>query len=53
MTFLFEAGIRAEKEMLSIYGKKLGEQIAKLEDSIYEKVGEKFNINSPKQLGDF
>ncbi len=47
-----KAGIRAEKEMLSIYGKKLGEQIAKLEDSIYEKVGEKFNINSPKQLGE-
>lgn len=47
-----KAGIRAEKEMLFSYGKRLGEQIKKLEDAIYEQVGEKFNINSPKQLGE-
>ena len=44
-------GIRAEKAELESYGAQLTGRIAELETSIYEKAGETFNINSPKQLG--
>jgi len=44
-------GIRVNKEELKEYGDKLGVGIEALEKSIYEQVGETFNINSPKQLG--
>ncbi|NLZ83316.1 MAG: DNA polymerase I, partial [Clostridiales bacterium] len=44
-------GIRVNKEELKEYGDKLGIGIEALEKSIYEQVGETFNINSPKQLG--
>ena len=39
------------KEALREYAEKLSVQIGALETSIYEKAGEEFNINSPKQLG--
>lgn len=45
-------GIRVEKKELSEYGQKLGEQITVLEQTIYDMTGERFNINSPKQLGE-
>lgn len=45
------AGIRVEAEELKIYGDKLGFRVAELEKEIYNLAGEKFNINSPKQLG--
>lgn len=45
-------GIRANKQELKEYGKRLAVKIAEVEQSIYQKVGEKFNINSPKQLGE-
>jgi len=45
-------GIRANKQELQEYGKRLAVQIEKVEKSIYEQVGENFNINSPKQLGE-
>ena len=44
-------GVRAEKAELESYGAQLTGRIAELETSIYEKAGETFNINSPKQLG--
>lgn len=44
-------GIRAEKAELEAYGAQLTGRISELETSIYEKAGETFNINSPKQLG--
>lgn len=44
-------GVRAEKAELEAYGAQLTGRIAELETSIYEKAGETFNINSPKQLG--
>lgn len=44
-------GIRVDKEGLKVYGDKLGERIEILEKEIYEEAGEKFNVNSPKQLG--
>lgn len=44
-------GIRVSGEALREYAEKLSVQIGALETSIYEKAGEEFNINSPKQLG--
>ena len=44
-------GVKAEGEALKIYGGQLGERIVQLETEIYEEAEEKFNINSPKQLG--
>ena len=44
-------GVRAEKAELENYGAQLTGRIVELETSIYEKAGETFNINSPKQLG--
>ncbi len=45
-------GIIVKKEDLAAYGEKLSHRISELEDAIYEGAGEKFNINSPKQLGE-
>lgn len=44
-------GIRADKAALVEFGKHLETEIVLLEKQIYEKAGETFNINSPKQLG--
>lgn len=44
-------GIRVNKEALKEYGDQLEVSIAVLEKQIYELTDEKFNINSPKQLG--
>ena len=44
-------GITTSAEALKEYGDKLALRITELEKKIYEKAGEKFNINSPKQLG--
>ena len=44
-------GIAIDGEALSAYGEKLSARISELEETIYEQAGEKFNINSPKQLG--
>lgn len=44
-------GIRIEAEELKAYGAQLQERIDGLEQEIYAGAGEKFNINSPKQLG--
>ena len=44
-------GIRVNRTALKEYGDQLSGRISELEQSIYEEVGETFNINSPKQLG--
>ena len=44
-------GISIDAQALKEYGSKLAESISVLEHQIYEKAGEQFNINSPKQLG--
>ncbi|MCC8066482.1 MAG: DNA polymerase I, partial [Clostridiales bacterium] len=44
-------GIRVQAQELKVYGEQLTGRISELESSIYEQAGEKFNINSPKQLG--
>ncbi len=45
-------GILIDKEELFHYGKSLEGRISELEELIYKSAGEKFNINSPKQLGE-
>ena len=45
-------GVRVKREELKAYGEALVSRITGLEQSIHEKAGEDFNINSPKQLGE-
>ncbi|MCC8141688.1 MAG: DNA polymerase I [Lachnospiraceae bacterium] len=44
-------GICVDGAALAEYGNQLNGRIMELEQSIYDKAGEEFNINSPKQLG--
>lgn len=44
-------GVKIEADALKTYGEQLGSKIVELEKNIYDKAGEVFNINSPKQLG--
>lgn len=45
-------GVKVDIEQLQAMGKDLGEQLKKLEQEIHNRAGVKFNINSPKQLGE-
>lgn len=45
-----KCGICADKEALVCLSARLEEEILALEKEIYQKAGETFNINSPKQL---
>ena len=45
-------GVMVRPEELKNYGENLAGKIGELEESIYSLAGEKFNINSPKQLGE-
>ncbi|CCK84732.1 DNA polymerase [Lactobacillus equicursoris DSM 19284 = JCM 14600 = CIP 110162] len=44
-------GIKAEPAKLKELEDDFGERLKALEEKIYQEAGEKFNINSPKQLG--
>jgi len=44
-------GIKLDTEMLSAFSEELDVDLKELEEQIYEKAGEEFNINSPQQLG--
>lgn len=44
-------GILVKRQALQEYGQRLSVRIRELESEIYERAGEEFNINSPKQLG--
>lgn len=44
-------GFEVDKQGIERFGKKLGERINELTQTIYDSVGYEFNINSPKQLG--
>jgi len=46
-----ENGIALDKNILTRMSRELGEQITMLEGEIYSRAGQKFNINSPAQLG--
>lgn len=50
--YMEQYGIRANKQELQAYGERLSVKIKEVEQSIYKQVGETFNINSPKQLGE-
>ena len=45
-------GVEVRREELKAYGDALVERIEELESSIHRLAGTKFNINSPKQLGE-
>ncbi len=45
-------GVIVRREELKAYGDALTGRIAQLEESIHEKAGHPFNIQSPKQLGE-
>jgi DNA polymerase-1 len=45
-------GIRLDVDFLSAMSKEMDVEIKSLEQQIYETAGEKFNLASPKQLGD-
>ncbi|MEL6718781.1 MAG: DNA polymerase I, partial [Bacteroidota bacterium] len=45
-------GIKVDVDFLNAYSKELTEGIIAKEDSIYEQAGAKFNIASPKQVGE-
>ena len=47
-----ERGISVDRQVLSRLSGDLAQAAAGFEDEIYELAGEKFNIGSPKQLGD-
>lgn len=44
-------GIKVDKAALLAYQKRLGESLEGMEEEIYALAEERFNINSPKQLG--
>ena len=44
-------GFLVDGTALAAFGEDMAEKIKELEQRIYEAAGEKFNINSPKQLG--
>jgi DNA polymerase I len=45
-------GVRIDDKTLAEFSKELEVDIAKLEKTVYEKAGVRFNIASPKQLGE-
>jgi DNA polymerase-1 len=47
-----EEGVKIDPDALKALSIEMGEEIARLEVNIYELAGEKFNISSPKQLGE-
>ncbi|WP_134699909.1 DNA polymerase I [Ammoniphilus sp. YIM 78166] len=46
------SGIKVDLNQLVVMGKELEEKLHRLTNEIHELVGESFNINSPKQLGE-
>ncbi|RWD30309.1 MAG: DNA polymerase I [Mesorhizobium sp.] len=47
-----QRGISVDRQILSRLSGELAQGAARLEDEIYQLVGERINIGSPKQLGD-
>ena len=45
-------GFAVDKEGIRAFGTQLGHQIFDIEEEIYSLVGVRFNLNSPKQLGE-
>jgi DNA polymerase I len=47
------AGIKVDKTILSRLSSAFAQRVARLEEEIYELAGHKFNLGSPRQLGEF
>ena len=47
-----QAGVKVERAALKEYGNRLKVQIDQVEAEIFQETGKRFNINSPKQLGE-
>ena len=47
-----QAGVRIDREVLAEMDKRLTLEMQKVSEQVYEGSGHRFNINSPKQLGD-
>jgi len=47
-----ETGVRIDRDVLSSMGERLSVEMQRVSEQIYEGSGHRFNINSPKQLGD-
>lgn len=45
-------GVRIDMDQLNVYSKELEIEVNRLEKLVYEKAGVKFNLASPKQLGE-
>ena len=45
-------GIKVDREILGTMSNRLAQKMAQFEDEIYELAGRRFNIGSPKQLGE-
>jgi DNA polymerase-1 len=46
-----ETGILLDAEYLRVMSGELGEELRQLEEEIWRQAGERFNLNSPQQLG--
>ena len=47
-----DAGIRVDREHLEEKSRQAGDRLTSIEEDIYALAGERFNINSPRQLGE-
>jgi DNA polymerase I len=47
-----EVGVRIDSRVLQEMGERLSKEIHRVGEEIYERSGHRFNVNSPKQLGD-
>ncbi|MBT9331371.1 DNA polymerase I [Paracidobacterium acidisoli] len=47
-----KAGVRIDLTVLGSMAERLGSEMRRVSEHIYERSGQRFNINSPKQLGD-
>jgi DNA polymerase-1 len=52
LTDMEQAGILVDRDVLARLSQRFAQKMAELEESIYKLAGEKFNLGSPKQLGD-
>ncbi|MEO6949965.1 MAG: DNA polymerase I, partial [Ginsengibacter sp.] len=52
LTAMEHEGMNVDKDFLNLYSKELETEAAKCESTVYEMAGIKFNLASPKQLGE-
>jgi DNA polymerase I len=46
------AGVRIDVNVLALLAKELNAEMLQVSEQIFEQAGQRFNLNSPKQLGD-